>query len=150
MTVQVDVTTSRDPEPLDLSAFERLAHFVLAHEEVADAAELSVAIVTIDEMANLNERYRGKEGPTDVLSFSCDDPCVVSGDEPIALGDVIIAPEVALAQAGEFGTTVEAELDLLLVHGILHLLGYDHESDGDADVMQARERMLLAAWADLG
>ena len=148
--MQIDVTTSRDPEPLDLGAFERLSAFVLAHEEVDDAAELSVAVVTVDEMANLNERYRGIKGPTDVLSFGCDDPCVVSGDEPITLGDVIIAPEVALAQSAEYGTTVEAELDLLLVHGILHLLGYEHESDEQAEVMQARERILLAAWADLG
>ena len=147
--MQIDVTTSRDPEPLDLAAFERLATFVMAHEEVDDAAELSVAIVTIEEMTNLNERYRGIAGPTDVLSFGCDDPCVATGDEPITLGDVIIAPEVALAQAGEFGTTVEAELDLLLVHGSLHLLGYDHEGDDQAEVMQAREKVLLAAWSDL-
>jgi probable rRNA maturation factor len=150
VTVQIDVTTSRDPEPLDLGAFERLAAFVLAHEEVDDAAELSIAVVTIEEMTNLNGRYRGVEGPTDVLSFGCDDPCVASGDEPITLGDVIIAPDVALTQAAEFGTTFEAELDLLLVHGILHLLGYDHEADDQAEAMQARERMLLAAWADLG
>jgi len=148
--VQIDVTTSRDPEPLDLGAFERLARFVLTLEEVDDAAELSIAVVTMEEMSNLNDRYRGIAGPTDVLSFGCDDPCVASGDEPITLGDVIIAPEVALAQAGEYGTTVEAELDLLLVHGTLHLLGYDHESDEQAEVMQARERVLLAAWADLG
>jgi probable rRNA maturation factor len=150
VSVQVDVTTSRDPEPLDLGAFERLARFVLAHEEVDEAAELSIAVVTIDEMSNLNERYRGVAGPTDVLSFGCDDPCVVSGDEPITLGDVIIAPDIALAQASEYGTTVEAELDLLLVHGILHLLGYDHESEDQTQVMQARERTLLSAWADLG
>ena len=148
--MQIDVTTSRDPEPLDLRAFERLARFVLAHEEVDDAAELSIAVVSIEEMSNLNDRYRGIAGPTDVLSFGCDDPCVASGGEPITLGDVIIAPEVALTQAAEYGTTVEAELDLLLVHGTLHLLGYDHESDEQAEVMQARERMLLAAWADLG
>ena len=148
--MQIDVTSSREPEPLDLGAFERLARFVLAHEEVDDSAELSVAVVSIEEMTNLNERYRGKDGPTDVLSFSCDDPCVANGDEPITLGDVIIAPDIALAQAAEYGTTVESELDLLLAHGILHLLGYDHESDEQAEAMQARERMLLAAWADLG
>ena len=148
--MQIDVTSSREPELLDLGAFERLAAFVLAHEEVDDSAELSVAIVSIEEMANLNERYRGKDGPTDVLSFSIDEPVAVPGGEPITLGDVIIAPDVALAQASEYGTTVEAELDLLLVHGILHLLGYDHETDEQAAVMQARERVLLAAWADLG
>ncbi len=146
----VVVTSSRDPEPLDLAAFERLALFVLAHEEVDDSAELSVAIVTVDEMTNLNERYRGTQGPTDVLSFAQDEPTAAAGDEPITLGDVIIAPEVAQEAATELGTTVESELNLLLVHGTLHLLGYDHEADEDAEVMQQRERVLLDAWADLG
>jgi probable rRNA maturation factor len=62
------------------------------------------------------------------------------------LGDVVIAPDIAVAQAEEYGHTVEEELNLLLVHGILHLLGYDHEADEDAVVMQARERTLLEAW----
>jgi probable rRNA maturation factor len=148
--MQVSVTSMRDPEPLDPAAFERLALFVLAHEEVADECELSVAIVTAEEMANLNERYRGIEGPTDVLSFGCDDPCTATGDEPITLGDVIIAPALAQEQAAELGTTVESELNLLLVHGTLHLLGYDHETDDDAEVMQAREKVLLDAWGELG
>lgn len=148
--MQVQVSSNRDPEPLALDAFERLGVFVLRMEEVPANAELSVAIVTIDEMAEMNERYRGKEGATDVLSFSCDDPCPAASDEPIALGDVVIAPEVAEKQAAELGTTVESELNLLLVHGTLHLLGYDHETDEDAAVMQARERVLLAAWVDVG
>jgi probable rRNA maturation factor len=146
----VSITTMRDPEPLDLSAFERLGLFVLAHEEVEDNTELSVAIVPVEDMADLNMKYLGVEGPTDVLSFGCDDVCAAPGDEPFTLGDVIIAPEVALAQAEEYGTTAEAELNLLLVHGILHLLGYDHEADTDAEVMQAREKTLLAAWTELG
>jgi len=115
-------------------------------EEAPDESELSIALVDSDEMASLNEQYRGIEGPTDVLSFGCDDPCPTPGDEPITLGDVIIAPEVASAQASELGTTVESELNLLLVHGILHLLGYDHDSDEDAEVMQQRERVLLDAY----
>ena len=83
-----------------------------------------------------------------MLSFECDDLCAVTDpDEPIMLGDVVIAPEVAEAQAAEYGHTVEEELNLLLVHGVLHLLGYDHEDDDDAEVMQARERALLLAWS---
>lgn len=149
----ISVTTHRDPEPLDLSAFERLAQFVLDREEAPELVELSVAIVDIAEMTELNEQYRGKEGPTDVLSFGCDDPCaVVAEGEPVTLGDVVIAPEIAEAQAAEYGHTVEEELNLLLVHGVLHLMGYDHEEDSDAEVMQERERALLGAWsaANLG
>ncbi|MGV8082806.1 MAG: rRNA maturation RNase YbeY [Coriobacteriia bacterium] len=146
--MQISVTSHRHPEPLDLSAFERLAKFVLDREEAPDSIELSVAIVELAEMAELNKSYRGKKGPTDVLSFGCDDPCAVpASDEPITLGDVVIAPEVAEAQAAEYGHTVEEELNLLLVHGVLHLLGYDHEADEDAEVMQTRERSLLTAWA---
>jgi probable rRNA maturation factor len=101
-------------------------------------------------MAHLNKQYRGIDGPTDVLSFGCDDPCAASGDEPLTLGDVVISPEVAAQQAAELGHTVEEELDMLLVHGILHLLGYDHESDDEAAVMQARERALIEAYAVAG
>jgi probable rRNA maturation factor len=146
--MQISITSHREPELLDLAAFERLARYVLEREEVPEMAELSLAIVDLEEMTSLNERYRGIEGPTDVLSFGCDDPCAVEGDEPITLGDVVVAPEVAVRQAEEYGHTVEEELNLLLVHGILHLLGYEHESDDDAAVMQERERALLLSYAD--
>jgi probable rRNA maturation factor len=144
----VRVSSSREVEPLALDAFESLAVFVLRMEDAPDAVELSVALVDPDEIARLNAAYRGVEGPTDVLSFGCDDPEPVDSDEPIAIGDVVIAPEIAQSQATSLGTTVEAELDLLLVHGVLHLLGYDHDSDEDAAAMQARERAVLAAWAN--
>lgn len=146
--MQISVVSHRDPEVLDLSPFERLAAFVLEREDAPDAVELSIAIVDTDEMADLNERFRGKSGPTDVLSFPCDDPCAVVGpDEPVTLGDVVIAPQVAEEQARDLGSTVEEELNLLLVHGVLHLLGYDHEADDEAAAMQARERSLLDAWS---
>jgi probable rRNA maturation factor len=148
--MKVRVTSHRDPEPLALEAFERLGAFVMSMEDVPEAAELSVAVVDADEMAHLNERYRGVAGPTDVLSFGCDDPCPAGSDEPITLGDVIIAPEVAVRQAAELGTTVEAELNLLLVHGVLHLLGYEHDDDEGARAMQDRERVLLDAWSAQG
>lgn len=144
----ISITSHRDPEPLDLTAFERLAEFVLDREDVPAHAELSLALVGVDEMTELNEGYRGVEGPTDVLAFECDDPCPVESDEPVTLGDVVIAPEVAEHKAAELGHTVEDELNLLLVHGILHLLGYAHDSDEDAAVMQAREQALLDAYAE--
>jgi len=147
--VQISITSHREPESLDPAGFERLAAFVLTGEDAPQNSELSIAIVEIAEMAELNEQYRGKEGPTDVLSFECDDPCPLeTADEPVLLGDVVIAPEVAETQAAEYGHTVEEELNLLLVHGILHLLGYDHIEDDEAEVMQARERSLLSAWAE--
>jgi len=148
--VQISIVSHREPEPLDLTAFTRLAEFVLDREEAPPFAELSIAVVGLAEMTELNTQYRGKEGPTDVLSFECDDLCAAEPDEPVTLGDVVIAPEVAEAQAVEYGHTVEEELNLLLVHGVLHLLGYDHIEDADASVMQARERALLVAWDAAG
>ncbi|MDZ4169539.1 MAG: rRNA maturation RNase YbeY [Coriobacteriia bacterium] len=145
--MQISVVSHRESEPLDLLTFERLAGFVLEREDAPSAVELSIAVVEIAEMTELNTTYRSKEGPTDVLSFPCDDPCAVVGPgESVTLGDVIIAPEVAERQAAEYGHTVEEELNLLLVHGVLHLLGYDHEADEEAAAMQARERVLLEAW----
>ncbi len=144
----ISIVSHREPEPLDLSAFERLAAFALEREDAPENCELSIAVVDLDEMSQLNEQYRGKEGPTDVLSFGCDDPCAVLGpDEPVTLGDVVIAPAVAETQAAEYGHTVEEELNLLLVHGVLHLLGYEHEEDDEAAAMQARERAILIAWS---
>lgn len=145
--MQVSIVSHREPEPLAFEAFERLATFVLTMEDVPTLTELSIALVDEDEMAQLNEQYRGVGGTTDVLSFGCDDPCPTPGDEPIMLGDVIIAPTVAERQAAELGHSVEHELDVLLVHGVLHLLGYDHEEDAAADVMAAREAAILDAYA---
>ena len=138
----------------DMRAFpiEELAEFALAAEECPDNTEGSISFVDNDEMAELNEEYRGKVGPTDVLSFECDglDDEEVFGDEgeaPIfTLGDVIIAPDVAEAQCASYGTTFEQEITLLLVHGLLHICGYDHIEDEDAAEMQQRERDILGAW----
>jgi probable rRNA maturation factor len=149
--MRISIVSHREPELLDLSAFERLAAFVLDRESAPAYTELSIAIVDLDEMSELNERYRGTKGPTDVLSFECDDLCAATDpEEPVTLGDVVIAPQVAEKQAEEYGHTVEQELNLLLVHGVLHLLGYNHEEDSDAAVMQARERALLTAWSAAG
>ena len=127
---------------------EALARFVLEAEEMEEDTEVSISFVDNDEIATLNEEYRGKSGPTDVLSFECDmdeDEAFPEG-EVFELGDVIIAPDVAETQAPGFGTTFEQEITLLLVHGLLHLCGYDHIEDDDAVEMQAREREILGAW----
>lgn len=141
------IVSNRIPEPLNLSAFVDLAEYVLTVENAPLSSEVSIAIVDEDEIAELNEQYRKKQGPTDVLSFPCDDVSATVGeDEPLTLGDVILAPSIAEANARELGNTIEAELNLLVVHGVLHLLGYDHIEDADAEVMQAREKSILEAW----
>lgn len=141
----------------DLSALPLadLARFVADAEDVPADAEATLAFVDDDEMASLNEEYRGKEGPTDVLSFECDgldDSFALpdGADLPFELGDIVIAPDVAERQTVLFGTTFESELSLLVVHGMLHLCGYDHIEDDEAEAMEAREREVLGLWADAG
>jgi len=145
--MNVLIVTHREPEPLNLDAFVELALFTLERENAPENAEVSIAVVENDEMADLNQRFRNKTGPTDVLSFPYSEPDMVpTDDQPLALGDIVIAPAVAQANAEELGHTTEHELNTLLVHGILHLMGYDHEQDDDAHVMQAREKVILQAW----
>lgn len=99
--------------------------------------ELSLTFTDDLEIAILNEQYRHKEGPTDVLSFS-----QLEGEDfgaaPMTLGDVIISVDTAERQAEEYGVTLEAELDRLLVHGILHLFGYDHENVPEEEAQEMR------------
>lgn len=132
------------PEPL-----RRLAQLVLEAEGLPDTTEVAVLFVTDEQMAEYNARFMVREGPTDVLAFPLEhlEPGVVPEprrDVPIVLGDVIISPAYVHAQAEDRETTPEDEMALMLTHGILHLLGYDHTTDEEAEVMEGRERELLA------
>lgn len=135
---------------------DELVLFALEAQQAPAGSEVSLSFVNDVEMAELNERYRGKFGPTDVLSFECDglddgfDIAPAGEDVPFELGDIIIAPDVAQRQAQEFGHSLEAEVSLLLVHGLLHLLGYDHIEDEDAEQMETLEREILISWANAG
>jgi probable rRNA maturation factor len=107
---------------------------------------VTVAFVSSSTVAELNNRYRSVDSPTDVLSFGFDgeeDDWPQVDDEEPYLGDVVLCPDVAAANAAEYDDTLDAELRRLLVHGVLHLLGYDHECD-DGE-MQRREDALLEA-----
>ena len=109
-------------------------------------AELSIALVDDATGADLNQRWRGRAGPTDVLSFSLREGAHARHRGAL-LGDVVIALSVARRQAREHGHSLEAECTQLLVHGVLHLLGYDHARPAEACVMRAKERAL---WKKLG
>jgi probable rRNA maturation factor len=124
--------SNRQPDPIDQDSLVALARETLRAENVGDA-ELSVSFVGEDEMAQLHERYMREPGPTDVLSFPLDER---DGRGVRALGDVVIAPTVA---ARNNPADPPAELRLLLVHGILHILGYDHEDDAGRAEMWARQ-----------
>ncbi len=122
--------SNRQQVPVDEAGLADLARMTLLAEGV-DRCELSVSFVDDEEMSELHRRFMGKEGPTDVLSFPMGDE---EGVVPL-LGDVVIAPAFASRNNGD----LEAELRLLLVHGILHLLGYDHQEDLARGEMWARQ-----------
>jgi probable rRNA maturation factor len=124
--------SDRQALPLDESALAVVARETLRREGLM-RAELSLSFVDEDEMADLHERFMGEPGPTDVLSFPLDD---VDEEGTRILGDVVVAPAVATRNDPD---DVEGELRLLVVHGILHLLGYDHEEDGARTRMWERQ-----------
>ncbi|OUS11550.1 rRNA maturation RNase YbeY [Gammaproteobacteria bacterium 53_120_T64] len=103
-------------------------------------AEISVRIVSAAESAELNQRYRGKEGPTNVLSFPTDIPDFV---ESALLGDIVICAAIVHKEAAEQHKAPAAHWAHMLVHGTLHLLGYDHIKDSDAAAMEALETTIL-------
>ena len=108
-----------------------------------DDAELSILLCDDAKMWELNLAYRQKDRPTDVLAFAQREGTPVPGQDHV-LGDVVISVETAARQAEERGHSTTQELKLLVVHGICHLLGYDHELDADAELMEAKERQILA------
>ena len=136
----------------DLARWQLLAEQALRTEGVT-AGELDLSFVGASAMTELNETHMGKVGPTDVLAFPIDgeDDAGLDG-LPVLLGDVVICPEVAAAQAadhrhdGRHEGTVDDEVALLVVHGVLHVLGHDHAEADEAALMQTREQELLGAY----
>lgn len=132
-------------------AIRDLATFALEHMDAPAACEVSISLVSVDEIHELNREYRGIDKPTDVLSFECDDPWdEYTFDTPIQIGDVVIAPDVVDEQRAQFGTTFEQEASLMLVHSLLHLLGYDHIDEDEAREMEALEKEILDAYGLTG
>lgn len=132
---------------LDFPALEKLT--ALRIREFARALKLSseheLSVVLCDSTAirRINRRWRGKDKATDVLSFPQQQLKPGSGPRPGAIGDIIIALPVTRREAREFGLTFEDHFSHLLLHGLLHLLGYDHVKERDARVMESLERRML-------
>lgn len=158
--IEVFGVDEQSEQPVELARWVDLATNVLTDAGVQGEAELSLIFVTEDVMADLNKRFMGKEGPTDVLAFPIEDPIDGGrwpdggstgpdreppevGDLPMLLGDVVVCPAVAFRQAPEHAGSYDDEIALLVVHGILHVLGMDHAEPEEEAAMQARERELL-------
>lgn len=137
-------------ETVGLPDLHALAELVLREEGYPDDAEVTLLFVDETEIASYNGRFLDRDGPTDVLAFPVEEmlPGVIPDTDPqgppLMLGDVVIAPSYVRRQAGEHGVTFEDEMALMVTHGILHLLGYDHVEDDEAERMEQRERDLLA------
>ena len=134
---------------LDVRELARLSRFVLERMRVHPLAELCIKAVDEDTMALLNRQWMDKDGPTDVLAFPMDElrPGLVNEDpEEGVLGDLVLCPAIAEKQGETAGHGTEAEIELLTVHGILHLLGYDHAEPEEHAEMFGLQAELLASW----
>jgi len=164
--IEVFVGDEQDAQPIDGLRWQELAEKVLAHEGIRGEAELSILFVDEVAMADLNKRFMGADGPTDVLAFPLDDELVEpgrypdsstsgpvdprvrgeAGDPPLLLGDVVVCPSVAARNAPGHAGSYDDEVALLVVHGILHVLGHDHAEPEEEAAMQAKERELLGLY----
>jgi probable rRNA maturation factor len=147
----MNITVSNpDRADVDPHALEVFVEAILVAEGVDSGAALAVTFASIDDIADLNERFMGKTGPTDVLSFPIEDaspghsPHGVDGGPPLVLGDIFICTDVVDTHAIEYGVSFDEELYLMVVHGVLHILGWDHVVESDAAAMESRESTHLA------
>jgi probable rRNA maturation factor len=133
----------------DVSGLVRLSRFVMDEMRVHPLAELCVKLVDEATIAELNEKWMDKQGPTDVLAFPMDElrPGLVNEEpEEGVLGDLVLCVAVAERQAAEAGHPTQDEVELLTVHGILHLLGYDHAEPEEHREMFDLQARLLEKW----
>jgi probable rRNA maturation factor len=137
-------------ESVDLEQLKHLAELVLAEERYPDQTELTLLLVDDREMSAYNQRFLERDGPTDVLAFPVEElvPGLVPDHDPngppLLVGDVIIAPSYIRGQAADLDVEFDDEMALMVTHGILHLLGYDHQEDQEAVAMERRETEILA------
>ncbi len=146
MTVEINNESGVEVDEQRLVA---LAIFALDSLRIHPQTELSILLVDTDTMAAYHEKYMDEPGPTDVLSFPMDElRPPKDGDEPPLgmLGDIVLCPEVTAAQASDSNRTPEQEADYLLIHGLLHLLGYDHAEPEEKRVMFGLNDRIIAAW----
>lgn len=146
MTVEVLNETDFD---VAIEKISNLAAFAIAKMKLHPQTDLSVIFVDRDSIAELNKRWMDEEGPTDVLSFPMDELRPGDNSENAAdslLGDIVICPQVAQEQANLANKPVTAEIDLLLVHGLLHLLGFDHADEIEHKEMFDLQQKILDEW----
>lgn len=154
--MSIEVFNESGIEGINEEALMDVASFALAAMDVHRDVEAAIHIVDLDTIADLHVRWLDLEGPTDVMSFPMDELTPGGGRPdavhpgPAMLGDIVLCPEFAAGQAERAGHSLGHELALLVVHGCLHLLGYDHVEPAEEQEMFALQNELLAAWYDAG
>lgn len=142
MTYYIDVQNATD-KPLPVSEDSLIKLASLALSDFQSEAELTIRIVTPEEMIHLNHTYRKQNKTTNVLAFPSSLPDTIQLEYPL-LGDIIICPEVLAEESKQFNKPLQEHWSLIIIHGVLHLLGYDHIEEADAFIMQGIEVKLLA------
>lgn len=145
--MQVLISSLMEKEPLepDLEALiEKAALAVMEIEGCGSETEVSILLTDDVYIHELNKQYRGVDKPTDVLSFALDEGETMPdyGDEKL-LGDVVISIQAAVSQGREYGHGLQRELAYLTAHGVLHLLGYDHQDEGEKVIMRKKEEAVM-------
>src|SRR6478672_10102045 len=125
-----------------------VARYVLDRMRINPLAELSILLVDVDAMTELHVKWMDEPGPTDVMSFPMDELDTARRPDEALLGDVVLCPAVATAQAAQAGHSLDDELHLLTVHGCLHLLGYDHAEPAEEREMFRLQNELLDTWRE--
>ena len=147
LAVELDVAEGVDAR-WDEPRIRALVEDIVRGEHGRGRYAISLHLVGDDQIRALNREHRGKDAHTDVLSFPLHDPSgmrfVVPPGEPIELGDVVVSFPRAVEQAAEYGHSKDRELAYLVAHGVLHVLGYDHEREDERQIMRAREEAALA------
>jgi len=145
------ITDEHSSSGVDLEEMKAWAQAALNAEGYPVTAEVALTLIEDDEMASWNTQALGREGATDVLSLPVEaltpgqPPPPDPAGPPLLLGDVMIAPDYVRRQAETLGLSLQDEMALMVTHGVLHLLGYDHQNDVEAEVMEARESHILAS-----
>ena len=151
--MSIDIIDDTETAWIDLQRVSAITAFVLDRMRLDPECTVSIAFVDEDRMSELHRHWMDEPGPTDVMSFPMDDlkPGAPEGPRPLGiLGDIVLCPSVAERQAEQAGHAPENEVDLLLVHGMLHLLGHDHAEPEEHRVMFDLQGNLLEMWQQRG
>lgn len=149
MPLEIDfIDETNELTEKQMEMINNLLSIAAKEENVIDKAELSITFVDNETIQLINREYRGKDAPTDVISFALeemgeDEVEIVGENLPRVLGDIIISIPKAKEQAKEYGHSFEREIGFLTVHGFLHLLGYDHETKEDEKEMIEKQEKIL-------